>query len=478
MILKKIKGSKQLIFTLLALIPYLQILSQAQSINFPDWFLNHEKYNNKNFAIGISNPGLDKTAAYHQAKMRALLNYSILHQSTAVSLTSLSMGNQQNAPTQLDNIEYIIYTNILNGKMPELSSMTAMDSFYTQNKEAIVLLRIPSDTNSDSSKLSYSLTRRAAFQREHSTFPIVIDELNIKITNNDSVIENFYLEKDGSKLNNTSRKATKNIFSEEPTNRQYYYGSKGVSMGSVPDYAMLPCPLNSGLWNSYLINLVDQICIHNNFDQDLQYKLSTSNLGNLSNQMQNASYQQMVFALKNIQTTQLRHSIQKMGILDNQFYIGLNPNKNDNANQTLLSISNKSDKKEIKKLKSENWQVFGLPDFGNAWLDAKNLIADKEYLSASIEIKANNLQSGIIEAINLAKLELSSQLGSKINSLNNQQNTLDDQTFLNSAKLSGNQKTGKISPYFIFYKKHYEAVISIKVVIFYKVNQAVGGKID
>ena len=474
---KKVKGSKQLIVMVLALMPYLQILSQGQSINLPEWFLNQEKYNNKNFAIGISNPGLEKTAAYNQAKLRALLNYSILHHSTAVSLTSLSMGNQQNAPAQLENIEYIIYTNILNGKMPELASLNAIDSFYTHNKEAIVLLSIPAETNTDSSRLSYSLTRRAAFQRDHSTFPIVIDELNIKITNNDSVIENFYLEKEGSKLINTSRKVNKNIFTEEPNRSQYYYGSKGISMGSVPDNAMLPCPLNSGLWNSYLINLVDQICIHNNFDQDLQYKLSTSNLGNLTNQIQNASYQQMVFALKNIQTTKLKHSIQKMGILD-QFYIGLNPSKNDRVNEVLFSTTNKSDKKEIKKLKSENWQVYGLPDFGNAWIEAKNLIADKDYLSSTIDIQANNLQSGIIEAINLAKLELSSQLGSKIHSLNNQQNTLDDQTFLNTAKLSGNQKTGKISPYFIFYKKHYEAVISIKVVLFYNVNQLAGSKID
>ncbi len=465
------KYCKQLCLTFLALMPYLILMGQVQSSNLPEWFLKPDKYNSSIFAIGISNPGLESRAAFNQAKMRALLNYSILHQSNAVSLTSLSMGNQQNSPAQLDNIEYIIYTNILSGKIPELLNLNAMDSFYTQNKEAIVLLKIPAEINADSSKFSYTLTRRAAFQRDHSAFPIVIDELNFKMGRNDSIIENFYLEKDGSKLRNSSRKEVKNIFDNEPVNRQYYYGSKGIVMGVSPDNEMLPCSLNSGIWNSYLVNLVDQICVLNNFEQDLQYKLSTSNLGNSTSQLQNETYQQLVYALKNVQTVKLKFSIQKMGILDNQFFIGLKSSNEEQTGLNTISISSRADKKELKKLKSENWQVFQKPEFGNAWLEAKNMIANKDYSSSTIDIQANNLQSGILEAINLAKLELSSQLGSKINSLNNQQNSFDNQVYLNSSKLSNNQKTGKIGPYYIFYKKHYESVISIKVVLFYKLDQ-------
>jgi hypothetical protein len=213
------------------------------------------------------------------------------------------------------------------------------------------------------------------------------------------------------------------------------------------------------------------MCILNNFSQDLQYKLSTSNLGNVSNLSQNSTFQQLAYSLKNVQTSNLKFSIQKMGILENQFYLHLTTQHNEESSQNSFEPIGKSERKEIKKLKSENWQVYRKPDFENAWIEARSMIKNQDYINSTIDIQANNLQSGILEAINLAKLELSSQLGSKINTVSNYQISSEEQINLNTSKLSNTEKTGKISPYFIFYTKYHESAFSIKVVLFYSLNQ-------
>jgi len=461
---------KQLIISLLAILPYFNTIAQENSSNIPEWFLKIENYNNTTSAIGISDPGLDKSIAFKQAKIRALLNYSILHTSTLKSLTTLSMGNQQNTSSQLDNIQYIIYTNIFIGKLHNSNNVNVVDSFYNSNKEAIVLVSIPENTIADSSQIKYTLTRRAAFQRDRSTLPIVVDELNFSITYNDSVVENYNIEKKGSKFVNPNQKAKK-IMDEERIYRPYYYGISGITLGETPDNNSLPCILNYGLWNCYLFSKIDQICILNNFNQDLQYKLSTSNLGNISNASQNSTFQQLVYSLKNVQTSDLKFSIQKMGIRENQFYLDLSTQQKEESILNSMETLGKLEKKEIKKLKSENWQVYRKQDFESAWMEARSMIRNKDYINSTIEIQANNLQSGILEAINLAKLELSSQLGSKINTVNNLQNSSEEQINLNSSKLSNNEKTGKISPYFIFYKKYNESAYAVKVVLFYNLNK-------
>lgn len=468
----KIKTSafkKNILISLFVLISFSLSNLIAQNSNIPDWFLNTSKHNSKNFAIGVSNPDLDSKTAYSQAKIRALLNYSILHNSTVKSLTTLSMGSQISNPARFENIEYIIYTIILSGKMPQLNQVTVIDSFYNSNKEAFILLRINDVGLSDSSDMRYHLTRRSAFQNEHNNFHVAIDDLTFTIYKSDSILESFILEKDGYQFIYPNQNKKKSVMDVEKIRRPYYYGIAGSILGDKPENSSLPCLMHSGLWNAYIFSMLDLISISTNFEHDLQYKLSTNNIGNQADLPVSSSFQQLVYSLKNLNSSTLAISIQKMGISANQLYIGLAGN-NENLTYN-LSKKGKSAKKEIKKLKEEDWKVLGRPDLINAWFAPSELMKNEDLIHATSELQTTNLQSGIIEAINLAKLELSSQLGSKVNSLNNLNNSDDGQIYLNSSKLSNKEKTAKIDPYFIFYSKINDMDYKVKVVLFCSHNQ-------
>jgi hypothetical protein len=242
-------------------------------------------------------------------------------------------------------------------------------------------------------------------------------------------------------------------------------------MGDVADNQMLPCPLSSGLWNAYISNIIDQLCIQNNFEQNLQFRLSGINLGNVSEDNNKGSLVELTYSLKNVFSSDLKFRIEKIGMANNLLYMGLSGFNEVDYRVSDDGISRKGIKKEKAIVEKKNWQVYRQPELLQAWLDSKNLKRDAEYINAEIEIQSSNLQSGIIEAVNLAKLELSSLMGSTITSVSQQSISEGELVYLNSSKSTANNKTGKSGPCFIFYNKIATEAYNIRLVLYYKVNQ-------
>ena len=74
---------------------YISVLYSQNSASFPAWIFESKYYNNTLYAVGISDPDLDSTAAFEQARLRALINYGIFNDCQYNSLTSVAIGNQQ-----------------------------------------------------------------------------------------------------------------------------------------------------------------------------------------------------------------------------------------------------------------------------------------------------------------------------------------------------------------------------------------------
>ena len=239
------------------------------------------------------------------------------------------------------------------------------------------------------------------------------------------------------------------------------------------DPRALPSPLNFGLWNAYIFNLVDQVCIYNSFKTDFHYKLSSNNIGTIDDKTTKKTLQQYVYSLKNVQSRDIKIGLKNITIQNNLLYCYFKPvNEKYEFSQNTISVLNRQDRKELKKLKEENWQFVGNQNVKNAWFEAKSKISSSpNFLVTGIDIQANNLSSGLLEAIHLAKLELSSLLEAKISALTLQNQTNKNQSYTQSAKLLNITKTNKIEPFYLFYRQINPKSYQIKVVLFYKLNR-------
>ncbi len=462
---------KLLFYFFIWLLPH--YLMEAQiSQKLPDWFFASENYNRINLAIGISEPDNDTIQALEQAKINALINYSLLHDAVFTSLTNVGIGQQENIDNGNTSIEYILYSSIIKGKLPKVSSITVKEKFFTRYKEAIVLLEINNEENQDSIFPQFTITRRAGFQKEDFSYPLFVDEMDIEVLLNDSISLHSGIIKEGSKFLNADNDA-KDLYYNEYTNKKVsfmYAGSLGYLKNNKVNHAT-STPLNYGLWKSYIFNLTDQISIRNGMDINMQFKLTTANIGNLQHREQSLNFQQLVYSLKNIQAIKLNNYIEQMELLDNYLSLSLKTN-NPEYDGLHAPAPGKADKKLLKKMKAENWEFIGNESFETAWLKSLQISKDKgQFLNAEIDIQANNLHSGILEGIQLGKLQLSSQLATKVNALNNSNIVKDEQLLVKSAKLINVEKTGKIGPYFIFYQNVAPNVFNIKMILLYDSQQ-------
>jgi hypothetical protein len=451
----------------ITLLPSPTVLAQSSSCVLPEWFFATANYNNQHVAIGISDNKMEKEEAFEQAKINALLNYSILHKAKFSSLTTSGIGNQQNGSYSNTSLEYVVISAVIKGQIFIPEEFEVIDSFYTENKEAIVLIKM--DKLVDSGRVySYNIYRRAGFQKENSNHPFFADELDVLITSGDSIVYTSEIIKDGNQISNQKVKASMNMF-EFLTDIQFF---KPYQNYQQTDQRSLPSPLNFGLWNSYLFNLVDQICIYNSFKTDFHHKLSSNNTGNVNDKTTQKSIQEYIYSLKNIQAREIKTKLKNIAIEENQLFCYFSPTgENYDFKQNTISMLSKRDKKELKKLKKENWQLIGNQNVKNAWFEAKNRVSSSpDHLVAGVDIWSSNLSSGILEAIQLAKLELSSLLGAKVAALtlNDQKNN--KQTFTNSSKLSNIIKTRRIEPFYLFYRKNNKNAWQVKAILFYPMN--------
>ena len=446
-------------------------LAQNRTTNLPSWLFKTENYNRIDLAIGISEPGSDTTKALEQAKLNAMLNYSLRHDATITSLTNVGMGSQQDDNKSESNLEYILFTSIIKGKLPSLSIVSVKEKFFTSYGEAVVLVEINNDLPGDSAITDYLVTRSAGFQKENNLFPMFIDELEFEVFSDDSMIYSQGIAKEGQKYFEIKPQNEKHSFFDIPDfkSAMFYPVSGGQKKDSK--WPEMASPLGYGLWMAYFFNLIDQLSLYNNMDINCQYKLSSTNTGTLDKSDHSLSFQQLIYSLKNVQASELKYSIDNIYISDNHLFMSLITGKGPSSSVGVLNPS-KAEKKIIKKMLEEKWQCFGNDNLSLAWLGSKNLCSQKDsYISTEVELQASSLQSGIIEGFQLSKLQISSLLATKVQSIGKTEISNQDNLAIKSAKLINVEKTGCISPYFIFYRTLAPNIFHIRMVVLYDLNQ-------
>jgi hypothetical protein len=465
------KNLKYKLILFFCLLPFSAAFAQPDDASLPGWLFKTENYNRVNVAIGISDPNPDTTLAIEQAKINALINYSILHDAVFTSLTNVGMGTYTDSDKPSSNLEYIIFTSIIKGKLPPLSSVNIKEKYFTRYNEAIVLIELNNNIDSSVQIPDYTITRRAGFQKENNSFPLFADEMDIEVHENDSVIMNLGIEKDGIKYRDT-KDEKENRFYYKPQNlRALFFYPNCSFLDNESKLPSMGTSLNYGIWKSFIFNLIDQISIFNSMNINCQYKLTSTNIGNANIDNQTLTFQQLVYSLKNLNSTKLSNSIAEISLANNRLNIAIKSAKNQNASFSAASMD-KANKKIIKKLKSEKWISFGEDDIETAWLKATNLSEiNDQFLNTEVEIQSGSLQSGIIEGFQLAKLHLSSQLATKISSLGKTDIGNEDQSTVKSAKLINIEKTGNIGPYFIFYQNPSPNIYNIKIKVLYDLKQ-------
>jgi hypothetical protein len=466
--------SKNLCLLLIAcLLPLSSAFAQASTSQFPSWFFKTENYNRINLAIGISDPNPDTCQALKQAKINAMINYSLIHDGVFSSLTNVGMGSQQDNNTSSSNLEYILFTSIIKGKLPSDSSVKIKEKYFTNYKEAIVLIEIGNNKVLDTSISRYTITRSAGFHKENNSLPFFVDELSVEAFTNDSVILETEISKDGYSIRDLKKNQEKNFFDNNSNLKAAFMYPEYTSGINPSKWPVMPCPLGSGLWKAYIFNFVDQISLYNSMDINCQYKLSTSNIGNINISNESLTFQQLVYSLKNVQSVKLNNSITGINILANNLNLAIKSGKAPGTSEPGISPS-KTEKKKINKMIASKWKYLGDDDFETSWLKAMNSCNQKDtYINTEVEIQANSLQSGILEGFQLAKLQLSSQLATKVKALGKTDINKNDQA-IKSAKLINVEKTGNIGPYFIFYQNLGQSVYKLKIFVLYDLKQVEG----
>ncbi len=460
------------LFLLIIVLFSYTLSSQTTNAELPGWVLKTENYNRLNSAVGVSDPNPDSTKAFEQARLNALLNYSIFHDAVFTSLSNVGVGDLVDDSQHSTNIEYILYTGIIKGKLPSLSSCRLKEKYLTAYNEAIVLAEIDPYQENDSTILEYTVIRRAGFQKENHLFPLFIDEIEVEIFANDSLIMKYGIIKEGSVFKNHTNRAHSTFrFEFEDLRKLQKYHDAGAAFPDSQKWPLMPSPLNYGIWKAYLFNLVDQVSIYYSMDIDFQLKLSSANIGNVNESNQTLSFQQLVYSVKNVQSKKLRLNLSNMIISENCLYLEIDPGIEKKSPPYTLNPG-KSEKKQLKKMLKENWTYFGANDFQTGWLELLSLKKQNDvYLNTEIAIQSSDLQSGIIEGIQLAKLYISSQLSTKINALTSAETGNENQLFVKSAKLIYVEKTGSIGPFYIFYQKTGPNLYQIRLILFYDLNQ-------
>ena len=120
-----------------------------------------------------------------------------------------------------------------------------------------------------------------------------------------------------------------------------------------------------------------------------------------------------------MQSTKIETQLVSAGIKTNKLLIFCKPKgRTYDFRENLIFRLDRHDRKELKSIVEDNWQIVGDYGIENAWFIVKygNQTSENSII-ATAKIKSNNISSGIIQAIQLAKLELSSQLEAKIATL-------------------------------------------------------------
>jgi len=458
------------IFLIVQLINFSALYSQ-NSKSIPVWVFNSKYYNNPQYAVGISDPGIDSLMAYEQATIRALINNEILNKSQYGSLTSVAIGNMQENMFDANSIETILYTSIIKGKFDQQDSIQLVKKEFTKYNECCVLFKKLPFKNSNKKTLTYSIVRRTGFEKESNLFSVFIDELEIKVLQDNETVINYLLNRNGNKYSIKSNFVYNNNPAE--INLRNIYRNYSLNNNSEKEIdASYYASLSSGLWAAWLFELSDQISFKSILSKNKANQLITLEQGNINKKNKNNSLNKFILSSKKLKTEALKVHIDRIDIQANHLKIkfkqpaGSVSTTTGNSNSAGLK---RSDRKRLKKLVKENWIALSYPDISNAFLTLKVYETSNEYLSSSASLETQNQGTGILKALQITRTDIENQLKSKIKTLNKVEIENNTNLSVQSSKTLITEKTKRIEPHFIFFRKINKKYYQLKVILFYKI---------
>ena len=453
------------LFILIQLI-HLSVLFSQNPASFPSWVFNGKNYNSLQYAVGISDPDMDSTLAFEQAKIRALVNYSMFHNSQYASLSSISIGNQQSSSYNAEGIETILFSSILKGSFAIPDSMRIVKKAISKYHEYCVLINELPDTASSSKSGNYTIIRRTGFQKENMRFLVVSDEIELKIFINDTLKSSYVLKRIKSRYDIASYIWIENKLTEIKF-RDTFRNYSPMDEAGTPVYCS---SLSSGLWAAFLYEISDKISFRSVLNKNNANKLIATEQGNIQNAQQINSLNNFVLSSKKFETEAINIPIKKISVRNNYLLIVLD-DKNNTAKRIGKSYTRtRKSKKQLKKLKKNNWIAYGYNSVEQAFFAMKTFEQDDNYLNASAELKTQGLATGILKALEISRTDIENQLNSKIKAISQSGLNKDKSYTVQNSKSITSTKTKAISPYFIFFRKVDNQFYEIKAVLFYEMN--------
>jgi len=455
---------------------HLTVLFSQKQAYFPVWILDSKFYNSNEYSIGISDPDLDSTKAFEQAKLRAIVNYSIFNNSQYGSLTSVIIGNEQEVSNSATTIETILYTSIIKGNTDYADLFQVEKKEFTTNNECCILLKKQTHNNLNINHLSYNIIKRCGFQKENKLFPVFIDELEVSALLNDSIEMIYLIKRKANRYIIKSEFGYKNDLKETRFKDIYrnYTSTQNPDMEINTAYYS---PISSGLWAAYIFELSDQISFNSILSKNMANQLITLEQGNIAKNNKTGTLNNLIFSSRKIETEALKLSIKNMQIRANFLKINTEQMAISQTNtKRVLNVDNfknfrlrKLHRKERKKLIKEKWTAINHSDITSAYSELKTFENNDEYLSSSATFETRNLGNGMLKGLQLARTEIENQLKSKINALNNSEVENGGNLIVKTSKTHIKEKTGRIEPYFVFYRKISQNYYQLKVIVFYKI---------
>jgi len=450
-------------FLIFILLSYLSVLHSQDNTNIPAWVLNVKNYNSQEYAVGISDPDMDSTIAFEQAKIRALINYSIFHNNQYASLSSVSLANQQSNNFNADGIETILFSSVLKGRFSFPDSLEIVKKTITKYHEYCVLINIPQNTDAKNKTGNYTMIRRTGFQKENNQFLVVSDEIELKVYVNDTIKSTYVLNRIKNEFSITSYLWLDNKLNEVKIRNTF----RNYSLAVETENPIYYTSSSSGLWAAFLYEISDKISFQSVLNKNKANKLITSEQGNLQKHEQINSLNNFILSSKKLETEALSIRLKKISVKNNYLRIVLDDGQHIEKIGGSFTQTRKS-KKQLKKLKKENWTAIGYTDIETAFYDLKAFEYNEVYLSSSAELKTQGLGTGILKTLEISRTEIENQLNSQIRAVSQSGLSSNDNYSVQSSKSVADTNTKAISPYFIFFRKLNKQFYQIRVVLFYK----------
>ncbi|MCF6243101.1 MAG: hypothetical protein L3J74_17395 [Bacteroidales bacterium] len=439
----------------------------GQKKTLPKWLLNPDYYNNPEYAIGISDPLPDSTMAFEQAKNRALLNYGIFHKGKYASLTAVSYANTFQNNFNMNNLETILFSSILSANFAIIDSFEIIRKDYSAYDECFVLLRKTKLLKTKADTLKFSLVRQTAFYKDDAGIPISTDELEIKALINHKALIYYKASRDIlSKYSIVSQFRYKTRWKTFEVKNKY----RNYSNNSIKEQETYQCSenLNYGVWAAFMYALSDQISIYSSLNENIIQRLVSIRQGNLQKEIL-ASELEILYNTKKIEKQNIDIRLKSLEVAENKLSIKLFKKKlMQNINYSLPALSRK-DRKILKTMQKEQWQEINAENIKQAFYIQKLYQNKNNYIHSETKTKSGNIALGIIHGILIARLDLETQIKTKIVSVSKLETGTNINSVIKNSKSVSNANTKNIFPYLFFIKKINTNAYLINTKLFYKI---------